>query len=311
MSAASPARPEPVRTIVVATDFSPTASAALQWAIELAKAHKARIVVVHALAPPIPPAASPDFITLPPDFHEQYREAALRKLATHVEQVRAQGIEAASDLDIGPASPLVLELATKHGADLIVVGTRGLTGFRHLVLGSTAERLVQNAPVPLLTVHPGDADKHRRVRTILVPTDFSHDATLAIRTAARVLGTEDREAKVILVHAYHLPVEFTALGAVPVAPRLFADAAEQARERLEQDAKPLRSLGIRVETMAQEGYPPLVIEEAARSTNADLVAMGTHGRSGLRHLLLGSTAERVVQHAPCPVLTIRRPPEKS
>lgn len=301
------ARPAAVRTIVAATDFSTTAAAALQWAAELAHAHKARIVVVHALAPPIPPAASPDFISLPPDFHEQYREAALRRLAADVESVRARGVEATSDLDIGPGAPLILELAQKHAADVIVVGTRGLTGFRHLVLGSTAERLVQTSTIPLLTVHPQDADKHRRVKTILVPTDFSDDAALAIRTAERVFGPEEREAKIVLVHAYHLPVEFTALGAVPVAPRLFADAAEQARERLEQDAKRLREAGLRVETIAQEGYPPMVIEEAARSANVDLIAMGTHGRSGLRHLLLGSTAERVVQHAPCPVLTIRRP----
>jgi len=307
MSSASPARPAPVRTVLVATDFSPTAGAALQWAIELAKAHQGRVVIVHALAPPIPPAASPDFVTLPPDFHEQYRDAALKKLAAAVESMRAQGLEASSDLDIGPASPVVLELAAKHAADLLVLGTRGMTGFRHLLLGSTAERVVQGASIPVLTVHPADADKQRRVRTILVPTDFSDDAKLAIRTAERVFGPEEREAKLILVHAYHLPVEFTALGAVPVAPRLFADAAEQARERLEQDAKPLRASGLTVETIAQEGYPPLVIEEAARTTNADLIAMGTHGRSGLRHLLLGSTAERVVQHAPCPVLTIRRP----
>ena len=307
MSAASPARPAPVRTILSATDFSPTAAAALQWAIELAKVHRARIVLVHALPPPIPPAASPDFVTLPPDFHEQYRDAALRKLAADVEMVRSKGVEASSDLDIGPASPLVLELAPKLGAAVIVLGTRGMTGFRHLLLGSTAERVVHGAAVPVLTVHPGDADKHRRIRTIVVPTDFSDDAALAIRTAQRVFGPEDGDAKLVLVHAYHLPVEFTALGAVPVAPRLFADAAEQARERLEQDARPLRAGGLNVEVIAQEGYPPLVIEEAARDAGADLIAMGTHGRSGLRHLLLGSTAERVVQHAPCPVLTIRRP----
>ena len=246
-------------------------------------------------------------MTLPPDFQDQYRDLALRRLATDVEAARTKGVEVSSDLDIGPASPLVIELATKHGADVIVIGTRGMTGFRHLLLGSTAERVVHGAAVPVLTVHPGDADKHRRIKTIVVPTDFSDDATLAIRTAERVFGPEDRDSKLVLVHAYHLPVEFTALGAVPMAPRLFADAAEQARERLEQTAKPLRETGLRVETVAQEGYPPLVIEEAAREANADLITMGTHGRSGLRHLLLGSTAERVVQHAPCPVLTIRRP----
>ena len=160
MSAASPARPAPVRTILSATDFSPTAAAALQWAIELAKVHRARIVLVHALPPPIPPAASPDFVTLPPDFHEQYRDAALRKLAADVEMVRSKGVEASSDLDIGPASPLVLELATKHGADVIVLGTRGMTGFRHLLLGSTAERVVH--PACGATASPGRWRSRRR-----------------------------------------------------------------------------------------------------------------------------------------------------
>jgi len=303
MSAAS--RPDPVRTVLVATDFSPTAGAALAWAGELARAHGARAVVVHALSPPIPPAASPDFVTLPPDFHEQYRTAAKKRLQSEVERMTPLGIEATSDLDIGPAAPLVLELAEKHAADVIVIGTRGLTGFKHLLLGSTAERVVQHSKVPVLTVHPEDADRERRVRTIVVPTDFSEDAGIAVRAAHRLLAPDDEGARLVLVHAYHLPVEFTALGAVPVAPRLFADAAEQARRKLEEAAAPLRQLGLQVETVAQEGYPPLVIEDVARSHDADLVAMGTHGRTGLRHLLMGSTAERVVQHAPCPVLTIR------
>jgi nucleotide-binding universal stress UspA family protein len=62
-----------------------------------------------------------------------------------------------------------------------------------------------------------------------------------------------------------------------------------------------------VESVAREGYPPEVIVEAARELDVDLVAMGTHGRTGLRHLLLGSNAERVIEHAPCPVLTVRHP----
>jgi len=298
---------KPVRTIVAATDFSPTSAAAVEWATLLAKTHGALVVLVHALAPPIPPATSPDFVALPPDFHEQYRLAAAKNLAETAERLGARGIGISTDLELGPAAPTILDLATKHAADLIVVGTHGLTGFRHLLLGSTAERVVQGAPVPVLIVHPGDVDKHRHFRTVLVPTDFSADASLAIGEARRVLHAAEDGARLILLHAYHLPVEFTALGTVPVTPRLFADAAEQAREQLERLAAPLRRDGLRVDTLAREGYPPSVIEEEARHAAADLIAMGTHGRSGLRHLLLGSTAERVVQHAPCPVLTVRRP----
>lgn len=157
MSAAE-ARPDPIRTILVATDFSATAGSAGSWAAEIAKAHGARVVVVHALAPPIPPAASPDFVTLPPDFHEQYRDAARRRLDEEAERIRAAGVETTTDLDIGPAAPIVIEMAEKHSADVIVVGTRGLTGFKHLLMGSTAERVVQHAPCPVLTIRAPKQD---------------------------------------------------------------------------------------------------------------------------------------------------------
>jgi len=296
-----------VLKILAATDFSPTSAAAIEWATLLAKTHGASVVLVHALAPPMPPAASPDFIALPPDFQEQYREAAAQRLSEAAERIRAAGVAVTQDLDVGPGASTVLDLATKHAVDMIVVGTHGLTGFRHLLLGSTAERIVQGASMPVLTVHPGDADKHRTFRTILVPTDFSEDGARALREARRVLHAAEPSARLVLVHAYHLPVEFTALGTVPVTPRLFTDAAEQAKDRLEQIAAPLRKEGLRVDVIAREGYPPTVIDEEARALDADLIAMGTHGRSGIRHFLLGSTAERVVQHAPCPVLTVRRP----
>jgi nucleotide-binding universal stress UspA family protein len=294
-----------IQTVLASTDFSTTAAAGVEWAAEIARSHQARVVLVHALAPPIPPAASPDFVAMPPDFHRQYREAALQKLDATAASLRARGIETVTELEVGPAAPTVIELAAKHSADLIVIGTRGLTGFRHLLLGSTAQHVVQKARCPVLAVHPDDAEKHRAVRTILVPTDFSEGNESVLRVAGNILRPE-KDARLILLHAYHLPVEFTALGTVPMTPRLYADAAEQARAKLEELAAPLRALGIRVETLAREGYPPTVIEEEARAQQVDLIAMGTHGRSGLRHLLLGSTAERVVQHAPCPVLTLRR-----
>jgi len=295
-----------VRTILVATDFSPTAGAAARWGAALARLHGAKVVLVHALAPPIPPAGSPDFIVLPPDYELHFRQAAEQRLVAQADEVQRSGPQTSSELLIGPPAATVLEAASKHGADVIVVGTRGLTGFRHLLLGSTAERIVHGAKVPVLVVHPNDPDATRPIRTVLVPTDFSEDAALAVRTAQRILRAAEPGARLLLLHAYHLPVEFTALGTMPVTPTLFADAQEQARKHLEEMAKPLRDQGLRVDTLAREGYAPTVIEEIARAESVDLIAMGTHGRAGLQRLLLGSTAERVVQHSPCPVLVVRR-----
>lgn len=295
-----------VRTILVATDFSPTAGAAARWASSLARLHGAKVVVVHALAPPIPPAGSPDFVALPPDYELHFRQAAEQRLLAVASEIQAAGPATTSELLIGPSAATVLEAATKHAADVIVVGTRGLTGFRHLLLGSTAERIVHAAKVPVLVVHPQDPNGARRLRTVLVPTDFSEDAAYAVRAAQRILHAAEPGARLLLLHAYHLPVEFTALGTMPVTPTLFADAQEQARKHLEEMAKPLRDAGLAVDTVAREGYAPTVIEEVARTEAVDLIAMGTHGRSGLQRLLLGSTAERVVQHAPCPVLVVHR-----
>ena len=86
----------------------------------------------------------------------------------------------------------------------------------------------------------------------------------------------------------------------------FEDLREELLAELERTAAPLRQQGFEVETEVREGDPATVIIELATERDADLIAMGTRGRTGLPHILLGSVAERVVQHAACPVLTVRR-----
>jgi len=104
------------------------------------------------------------------------------------DRVRAAGLEVSSDLRLGLPSQAILEAVEEDGADLLVIGTRGLTGVSHLLLGSTAERVVQHATCPVLSVHPGDHEEHRRIRTVLVPTDFSRDAEEATAAATRLLA---------------------------------------------------------------------------------------------------------------------------
>jgi len=290
-----------LQTILAATDFSSTAKAGVDWAIELAVTHGARINLVHAL---LVPSRATDFVPSPPDFTEALQEAASGKLNEIADMVREKGVEVSSELKLGVPSQVVLETAVQQDADLIVIGTRGLSGFRHLLLGSTAERVVQHAHCPVLTVHPGDADKHRPLDTILVPTDFSKDAETAYSAALSLLGKQST-TRVVLLHVYHLPYEYTAYGTIPTSLDYFKDVEGAAEDRLITLADELRQQGFQVETLAREGFPPEVILSEAEAAGADLITMGTHGRTGLAHLVLGSTAERVVQRADCPVLTVR------
>ncbi|MFY9821733.1 MAG: universal stress protein [Thermoanaerobaculia bacterium] len=304
-SRTSSASPMPV--ILAATDFSETANSALGWAAELARQQGARLELIHAVT--IPPSM-PGYI--PPtslDFSDELRKAAESRLAEAAAALAGKGVTVSTFLDIGTPSQVIVQRAEALTARAIVIGTRGLTGLRHLLLGSTAQRVVHGARCPVLTVHPGDAGGHRPIRTILVPTDFSQDAELAVTTAHHLLSFLEQDARLVLLHAYNLPIEYTAYGPIPTSISYLQDAGLEAERRLFDMAEALKREGLTVETVAREGDPAHVIAEEAQKCSADLIAMGTRGYSGLRHLFLGSTAERVVQQAPCPVMTIRRPEE--
>ncbi len=141
------------------------------------------------------------------------------------------------------------------------------------------------------------------VRRILVPVDFSENAASVIEWAAHL--AEEHGSRIILFHAYHLPVEFQQLEGAYLPPDFWASVKAQAEQSLHRYQDELAQRGIEVEGVVREGYAATAIVDEAASQQADLVVIGTHGLSGLKHMLLGSIAERVVQKAPCPVLTVK------
>lgn len=138
------------------------------------------------------------------------------------------------------------------------------------------------------------------LNTILYPTDFSKCSDAAIPLARSL--ARDRGAKLILLHVS--PIEVVADGAyvAPMDPRVYQEALEELRGRLEGP-----DLKLAIETDQRQGDPATEILAAAESWRADLIVMGTHGRGGLGRLVLGSVAEAVMRHAPCPVLTVKTP----
>jgi nucleotide-binding universal stress UspA family protein len=141
-----------------------------------------------------------------------------------------------------------------------------------------------------------------RLQRILVPMDFSPHARRALE-AAKTLARQAGPAHLILVTSYFVPVELEALG-VPDDARVLHELEQKAARDLEALLVELSNAGISSEYVAQKGAPARVIVELARAKGADLIALGTHGRTGVAHALLGSVAERVVREAPCPVLTV-------
>ena len=144
------------------------------------------------------------------------------------------------------------------------------------------------------------------IRRILIPLDFSHHAETILEWGTHL--AEEHECPVILLHAYHLPVEFQQLEGAYLPPDFWSTVKSEAQQTLARYAEQLRGGKLEVEAVVREGYPASVIVEEAEERGADLIVIGTRGLSGFKHLLLGSIAERVVQKAPCAVLTVKPRP---
>lgn len=145
------------------------------------------------------------------------------------------------------------------------------------------------------------------IRTILCPIDFSPGSSAALEYGiglAQKVG-----AKVHLVHVYPLRLLAAPDGGMMVTPDAVAELSEEAAKALERIAEEWAQKGVRLETHVGDGAPHVEILRLADSLPADLIVMGTHGRSGFAHLLIGSVAEKVVRSSKIPVMTVHLPKE--
>jgi nucleotide-binding universal stress UspA family protein len=141
------------------------------------------------------------------------------------------------------------------------------------------------------------------IQKILVPIDFSEHSQHAVRTAiglAKTLGAE-----IHLAHVLHYPVQVAAPGQVAIPQDLWTEIRDAAARKLEKASQTVSGEGVSVETHLTEGANAHAIVDLAENISADLIVMGTRGLSGLKHVMLGSVAERTVRLAHCPVMTVK------
>ncbi len=282
------------KRILCPLDFSEASRHAFQYAKAFAECFEAEPVLLH-----VSPNIAEAYTALMPEFPVLRAENE----ADLMEQFNDFTGDWAGKLQkvIRAGAPYreILEYARAGAFDLIILGAKGRSNFERLFLGSTSEKVVAAADIPVLTVHP--KPHGLPIRRILVPIDFSAHSFQALPYVAAI--AEKFRAEIYLLHVVEIGHP--------------ADAASQARqydyfERLRaklEDQWDLPAAFHRIETHKfirhHVGSPGYGILEFAQDWDVDLIAMTTHGRTGLSRMWMGSVTEKVIRIAPYPVLSIR------
>lgn len=292
------------RRLLVPLDFSAAANAVLAAAMSLCKRFQAELHLIHVypVACPAPALMASSVINSESQIADAVRSHLQAVAKDH--GLRSQRVRLHARA--GRPYEEICRLARELDIDLIMTATRGRTGLKHLALGSTAERVVRHAPCPVLVMHgPGRAASRftPALRKILVATDFSAGAARGL-DYAKALAALFR-AKLILLHSvdlhyYSTNPEYMLFDLPP----LLAAAEKAGRDQLQEVVAETESKNLKVEQTLASGHAGEQVCRRARELNADLIVTATHGRTGLKHVLLGSTAEYIVRHASGPVLVV-------
>ena len=304
--------------ILVPVDFSETTALAIETARELGRRSGAAIHLVYVRDYGYPIGFMAPGVAVPMSmvtFREDDAERAGKQLGALARkfEIPTENCYIRSD---HPVFNGVCHVARQIEADLIVLQSHGRTGINRFFEGSQAERIVQHSPCPVLVARKqkrkaGDAagaNTTGSIDHILVPVDFSQCSfealEYAIQFAARVA------ARLTVFHAVHLNYAYIAESYAMVdLPALIDESGKDAEREMQRFVRLAKFRGVKFETVITVVPPGPDICEFADKRDADLIITATHGRTGLKHLLMGSVAERVVRHARQSVLVVPSHPE--
>ena len=294
-----------IQKILVPLDFSPPSVEALNYAVSMAKQFHAAVHLVHVYPPDEASSASGagHLLLQSAEAIERLNEELTGIHRKHVPPFRPENCH----IRAGRPYEQIINLAREINADLIALSTRGHSGLKHLLLGSTAERVVRGAPCPVLVVRKRKqksraAIQSVAIRTILAPTDFSPCSLAGTEYAAFL--ARSLKATLRLFHAMYPYTNYVFVDRAGVRMSGLAEALEEtARQEMDslKQMDFLRDLPVQTEIR-----PGFAVDEicAAAGDKIDLVVTSTHGLTGLRHALIGSIAEHVVRYAKRPVLVV-------
>ena len=284
-----------LNNILFATDFSPHSNAALPYALAIARQYGARLCGAHVVP-------SEDYLFTAPESwpaHIQRDEQLQQEVAARLEE-QLRGVRHEVLFGVGDVWNVLSRLIGEHDIDLIVVGTHGRTGARKLVMGSIAEKIFRQAACPVLTVGPNVVRQQKSVaefNQILLATDFGEESVAAAPYAISL--AQEHQAHLSLLHVLERPH----VGTVDLESN--SDfLVRRLQELVPKDAE----LWCHPEYFVQFGLPAERILQFSATHGTDLIVMGvrpTRGTVSTVTHLAHTTAQHVVAHATCPVLTVR------
>jgi nucleotide-binding universal stress UspA family protein len=213
--------------------------------------------------------------------------AAAAELERALAPLEKAGIHTNFDTYVGDAAARILDDIDTHKPSLVAMATHGRSGADEWVRGSVAERVLRRSPVPVFLANPRSMEKEISIESILVPLDGSEMSAAVLPLVADFARVH--RAKVTLLHV--------------LDGTLVNTTEAEARAHMEPFVKKLE--GIDVKVLIQKGSAGQAILAAARKNKAGLIAMTTHGRSGVSRWVFGSTAEHVLHQCFAPLLLVR------
>lgn len=273
-----------MKKILVPCDFSKPAINAFRFALDIATQSKGTVHLLNVLELPVinDPVIMP-VMTFEQDFLKDLKQKAVTQFNKLTSKYNAGNVKVTTTVEYGSPARTIVDYANDNSIDLIVMGSHGASGFREFFVGSNAEKVVRHASMPVLVTK----DYYKGpIKNIVFPhtleTEDLQDFTLRVKALQAFF-----KAKIHIVYI-NTPTNFT------------SDTITY--ERLKEFSKRFMfrdyTLNVFNHTFEENG-----IHEFTKNIKGDLIAMGTHGRKGLSHLVNGSLAEDVVNHSECPIWT--------
>lgn len=302
------------RNILVASDFSPHSTAALKLAIWLAgksgnsESADVRVTVANVVSNLREAAhatsyrAKLDMLSGDGDlFQKEIRYASSQKLLLQIQQAGATSRQVQSETLLGEAYEEITHAVQQEGYDLVMAGTRGVSGWKQFFVGSTARKLIRNCPAAVWIVK----EQHSQPpRVVLAPTDFSDVSRKAVQHGINLARQSSAEFHLLhVIDSNDVPDDI--VEHIPAGSSVRQEINREAESRLDEFLRTLETTSVSVNSHLSWGYAWQEIARISQKHNVDVISLGTVGRSGIRGVVLGNTAERVLDSCDCSILTVK------